>query len=109
MNYAMLTKQYRMTDGIQELSSRLCYGGRLENAESTLLTNRPQSQAAITFLKNKFGLAPDVPHLCLNVQTGVCSECKTMSRKDPRNVINDRYIIESVIEGLRLITPSQGY
>ena len=121
MNYTMFTKQYRMTGGIQELSSRLCYGGRLEFAESKLLTNRPQSQAAITFLNNKFGLATDVPYLCLNAHTGVCSKSKTMSRKNPRNAIIDMYIIEAVVEGLRLmyarrvdhptwkIYPSQGH
>ena len=32
MDYTMLTRQYRMTAGVEELSSRMCYGGRLENA-----------------------------------------------------------------------------
>ena len=32
MDYTMLTRQYRMTAGVEELSSRMCYGGRLEDA-----------------------------------------------------------------------------
>ena len=32
MSYTMFTKQYRMTAGVKVLSSRMCYGGRLESA-----------------------------------------------------------------------------
>ena len=32
MRYAMLTRQYRMTADVEELSSRMRYGGLLENA-----------------------------------------------------------------------------
>ncbi len=42
MPYTMFTKQYRMTAGLELLSSNMCYGGRLENVDSTLLVNRPQ-------------------------------------------------------------------
>ena len=51
MPYTMFTKQYHMTVGLELLSSNRCYGRRLENADSTLLFNMPQSQAANTFKK----------------------------------------------------------
>ena len=70
MRYMMFTKQYHMTAGLEQLSSNMRYGGRLENADSTLLVNRPQSQAANSFIQKHFGLTTIVPHLFLNVHTG---------------------------------------
>ena len=112
MEYSMFKNQFRMTSGIQEFSSRLCYGGHLRNAECTLLANRPQSQAAIKFLKDQFNLDTEVPHLCMNVHSGVCLKSRTMSRKNPPNVIIDMYVIELVVEAgifapsdITIITP----
>ena len=53
----MFTKQYRKTAGIEELSSRMCYGSRLENANTTLLAHRQPSQDAIDFVENMSGLS----------------------------------------------------
>ena len=112
MEYSMFKSQFRMTSGIQEFSSRLSYGGHLQNAECTLLANRPQSQAAIRFLKDQFKLDTEVPHLCMNVHTGVCLKSRTMSRKNLPNVIIDMYVIELVVEAgifapsdITIITP----
>ena len=112
MDYSMLKEQFRMTGGIQDLSSRLCYMGRLQNANCTLLANRPKSRTAIAFLKAKFNLVTDVPHLCMNVQSGVCLNSLTKSRKNMPNVIIDMYIVESVVEAgtfkpneITIITP----
>ena len=42
MNYTMFNKQFRMTAGLEELPSRLCYDERLQNVDATLLVNRLQ-------------------------------------------------------------------
>ena len=96
--YTMFTTQYRMTAGIEELSSRMCYNGRLENDHSTLLVNRQPSQDAIDFIQDQFGLTTTVPHVFLNVYNGVCLKGRTMSRHNPPNVIMVMFVIESVLE-----------
>ena len=96
--YTMFTTQYRMTAGIEELSSRMCYNGRLENDRSTLLVNRHPSQDAVDFIQNQFGLKTTVPHVFLNVYNGVCIKGRTMSRHNPPNVIVVMFVIQSVLE-----------
>ena len=112
IEYSMFRKQFRMTAGLQEFSSRLCYGGSLQNADCTLLARREKSQDAIKFLNEKFGLVTDIPHLCMNVETGVCLNSRTKSRYNLPNVIIDMYIIELVVEAgvfkpeeITIITP----
>ena len=101
MRYTMFTEQYRMTAGLEALSSVLCYNGRLQNAHLTLLANREKSILANAFIRKQFDLVTDVPHVFLNVPTGVCLRSHTMSRKNPQNVIVDLYVIEAVLnEGL---------
>ena len=97
MRYTMFTKQYRMTAGLEVLSSNMCYAGRLENHDSTLLVERPKAQEANSFIKEHFGIITEVPHLFLDVRTGVCLRGHTMSRTNPMNVIVDLFVIETVL------------
>ena len=97
MRYTMFTKQYRMTVGLEVLSSNMCYAGRLENHDSTLLVRRPKAQEANSFIREHFGLTTEVPHLFLDVRTGVCLRGPTMSRTNPMNVIVDLFVIETVL------------
>ena len=98
MRYTMFTKQYRMTVGLEVLSSNMCYAGRLENHDSTLLVRRPKAQEANSFIKEHFGITTEVPHLFLDVRTGVCLRGPTMSRTNPMNVIVDLFVIETVLK-----------
>ena len=96
--YTMFITQYRMTAGIVDHSSRMCYNGRLEDDRSTLLVNRQPSQDAIDFIHNRFGLTTTVRHVFLNVYNGVCLKGRTMSRHNPPNVIMVMFVIESMLE-----------
>ena len=98
IRHKMFKKQYRMTAGIEELSSRMCYGGQLENADTTLLARRQRSRNAIEFIRENFGVTTTVPHLFLNVYKGICLRGRTKSRSNPPNVIIVMYVLESVLK-----------
>ena len=97
MRYIMFTKQYRMTVGLEVLSSNMCYAGRLENHDSTFLVRRQKAQEVNLFIERHFGVTTEVPHLFLDVRTGVCLRGHTMSRTNPMNVIVDLFVIETVL------------
>ena len=98
-----------MIAGIEELASRMCCGGRLESADSTLVTNRPISQTAIEFTLNGFDMTTTVPHLFVSVYTGVRLRGKTMGRSKLLNVAVDMYIVESVLGANLTITIPTNY
>ena len=96
MEYTMFNKQFRMTAGLEELSSRLCYDGRLQNADSTLLANRPKSQAA--FFAHPEGVQPD--YGC-PASVSQSAHRRMLGRKDhesqqPSDVNVDMYMIKIV-------------
>ena len=75
MEYTMCTKQYRMTAGIEEHSSRMYNSSRLEKAVAQLLVHRQPSRDAVDFIHNKFGMTTTVPDLFVDVymqQIGAC-------------------------------------
>ena len=94
MKYTMFTKQYSMTAGLEALASWMCSCGRLKDADSTLLANRPKSQTAFSFIEKKLGVATEVLRRFLNVYKGVWMRGRIKSRSNPQNVIVDSYIIE---------------
>ena len=97
MPYVMFKIQYRMTAGIEELSSRMCHNRLLENDVSTSLAHRPQSLAALQFLQDEFGVTTEFPDVFINVPNGVCIRGSTKSRSNPPNVIIDMVIVQAVL------------
>lgn len=114
MPYVMFKTQFRMTAGIEELCSKLCYGGLLRNGENTRLADpeRVKSLQALQFIKDEFGEITEIPEIFLNVPNGVCLRGRTKSRSNAPNVVIDMFIVQAVFraglfkaDDIRIITP----
>ena len=59
----MFKNQFRMAAAVEELCSRLCYGGLLQNDVSTRLVRRGRSRDALRFIQDEFGVTSEYPDL----------------------------------------------
>lgn len=82
-----LNETYRMTEGLQEPSSRLFYGGHLTFSKTCTLDNRPLSQDFIRYMSSEYSLAINVPRLVLHLPHGVSQVDHLGSRSNPYNVV----------------------
>ncbi len=87
----------RMTKGLEEPSSSFFYGGKLTCASNCDLEHRPQSQAFIKYMKDKFGLTTQVPRLVLHVAKGVSLRDATLSRWNPYNIAAMFDVIKDIL------------
>lgn len=69
--HVLLREQYRMTEGLSELSSKMTYDGLLD-APSTHLDQRPKAQRFIALVGTLFNLMVSVPRLFLAVRGATC-------------------------------------
>ena len=87
----------RMTKGLEEPSSSFFYGGKLTCASNYDLEHRPQSQAFIKYMKDKFGLTTQVPRLVLHVAKGVSLRDATLSRWNPYHIAAMFDVIKDIL------------
>ena len=83
----MFTEQYRLAAGLEEVFNEQFYNNKITNAECTKVENRPGAQKAIDFIKEKYNLCDGIPHICLNVPSGVCLRSQLKSRYNLHNII----------------------
>lgn len=78
----VLTKQFRATPSLEEVYNSLFYKHLLTNAESTRLDKRPNSQAAIQWMNQRYRLRVKAPYVLLDVENSMCivDDNSSMSR-----------------------------
>ena len=97
----MLTEQFRMTEGLEQLSSRMFYKGLITNAPSTLLHNRLESQAFNAWVTRKTGVPTKIPHVLIDVPNGVTLLTSSQSAYNVHEIIVVLNLVkELVAEGL---------
>ncbi|KAL8952107.1 MAG: hypothetical protein Q9222_001975 [Ikaeria aurantiellina] len=89
----MFHEQYRAAAGLEEVYSRMFYGGKLTDAPSTY--NRSEAANSTAWIRETINRHDGIPHVCLNIPSGVCPKkpTKSNSRTNPVNVaLGVRYI-----------------
>ncbi len=67
---SLFIENFRVTEGLEQLSNGLFYDNKITNADCTKLAVRPKSQEAIKFIKEEYNVVTQVPHVCLHVPKG---------------------------------------
>ena len=100
----MLTEQFRLAEGLEEVFSERFYDSKITNAEST--KNRPEAKKVIDFIIKHYGVTDNIPHVCLNVADGVCLRGEMQSRYNLHNIVATVHAIRKIFAD-KLWTESQ--
>ncbi len=84
---SLFIENFRVTEGLEQLSNGLFYDNKITNADCTKLAVRPKSQEAIKFIKEEYNVVTQVPHVCLHVPKGATQTTKWMSRYNLHNIV----------------------
>ncbi|KAL8750166.1 MAG: hypothetical protein Q9184_006523, partial [Pyrenodesmia sp. 2 TL-2023] len=76
----------RMTQGLEQPSSKTFYAGQLKFSADCQLTNRPLSQKFLRYMRTEHGLRITVPRLVLDVAHGISQKDNTGSRFNYYNI-----------------------
>lgn len=66
----LFNEQHHMAKGLCEISNKLTYEGRITDASSTSLQNRPLAVSAINYIQREHGVNDGNPHVFVNMQIG---------------------------------------
>lgn len=91
------TEQYRLAAGLEEIFNEQFYDNKVTNAECTKIGNRPAAQKAIKFIQEQYNLYDGIPHVCLNVPSGVCLRSQLKSRYNLHNIITTTHTIKKML------------
>lgn len=95
----LFTTQYRAAAGLSEVYSEVFYGGKLKDGPGTELSNRPKAREAIDFIKQRHHLTDGIPHLFLNVSSGICmTNENSRSRSNLHNVVATINEIQAILK-----------
>ena len=97
----MLSEQYRLASGLEEIFNELFYNGKITNAQCTTIQNRPGAQKAIQYISDTYRLRDGIPHVCLNVVDGICLRSASKSRFNLQNIaVTIHTVFQMIAQGL---------
>ncbi|KAL9601698.1 MAG: hypothetical protein Q9179_002788 [Wetmoreana sp. 5 TL-2023] len=96
----MLTEQYRLVEGLEEVFNNMFYNGRIANHPSTQLVRRPDAQKAIDFIFNNYNKIDGIPHIFLAVPSGVCLRGNMKSRYNIHDIAVVANLIRRMLRSL---------
>ena len=93
----MFIEQYRLAAGLKEVFNEQFYDNKIINAECTKVENRLSAQKAIKFIQEQYNLYDGIPHVCLNVPSGVCLPAASKSRFNLHNIVATTHTIKRIL------------
>lgn len=94
----LFTEQHRMAKGLKDIVNILVYQGRITDAPSTAIANRPLAQVGIEYIQKRHNVHDGIPHLCLHVPDGVCIKSdQTQSRYNLHNIVAVMHELRNIL------------